>query len=189
MQEEKVYIYETPQTMNETAPTQWYAIRTRNETRAEEVLADECAEVYCPKEEVRTPEGKLRTRVLIPRVLFIRTTRRHALELEEKSRQPDSGIAPLWIYRYVKGDEIQPIGEAQIHLLHLLTAPEPEKCEIFTKTDFRPGVTVRVTGGPYKGNVGTVQRVKKNKHVIVRIEGICMIMLPFIHPDLLEEIN
>lgn len=184
-----MYPYLPRQTMNQTADTQWYAIRTRNETRAEEILGRECAEVYCPKEEIRTPEGKTRTRVLLPRVLFIRTTRRHALELEEQSRRIDSGIPPFWIYRYIKGEEIQPIGEAQIHLLHLLTAPEPEKCEIFTKTDFRPGALVRVTGGPYKGNVGTVQRVRKNKHVIVRIEGICMIMLPFIHPDLLEVVE
>ena len=48
---------------------------------------------------------------------------------------------------------------------------------------------MRVIGGQFKGYEGHVQRVKKNKHVIVKIEGVCLVMLPFIHPDLLEPID
>ena len=44
-------------------------------------------------------------------------------------------------------------------------------------------------GGPYKGYEGYVQRVRKNKHVIVKIEGVCMVILPFIHPDLLQPVS
>ncbi len=59
---------------------------------------------------------------------------------------------------------------------------------MYNKADFRPGQLVSVTDGPFRGLTGTVQRVRKNRHVVVAIQGICMIMLPFIHPDLLKPI-
>ncbi len=156
---------------------------------AEEILSGKCDAVYFPKEEIRTPSGAIRTRAIIPHVLFIKTTHENALSLELRSRQGDENIVPFWIYRYVKDGDIQVITESQIKILQLLTANDSTKCEIFNRTDFRKGQYVRVTGGFYEGQEGYVQRVKKNKHVVVKIEGICMVLLPFIHPDLLEVIH
>lgn len=166
----------------------WYAIKTRHDFKAETVLAAECSEVYFPKEEIKINDGERRLKAVIPHVLFIKTTRSHALELEKRGRQYSPDSVPMWIYRYIKNGEIQPISQRQIDLVKLLTASDTSRCEIFTKSDFKGGEHVRVTAGIYEGYTGYVQRVRKNKHVIVRIEGICMIMLPFIHPDLLEHI-
>ncbi len=167
----------------------WYAVRTRQDFRAEGLLARECDAVFFPKEQVKTTAGTMRTRAAIPHVLFVRTTRDHALDLERRGREPGGDMVRLWIYRNVRGDEIQRISPSEIRLLQLLTARDTTRCEIYGKTDFKPGVRVRVTGGCFEGYTGTVKRVRKNKHVIVSIEGICMIMLPYIHPDLLEEIE
>ena len=76
-----------------------------------------------------------------------------------------------------------------IDLLRLTTSADTSGCEIYNNRNFKENEHVRVTGGPYQGMEGYVQRVRKNKHVIVKIEGICMVMLPFIHPDLLERIE
>lgn len=81
--------------MSETDPnhsrTEWFAIKTRQDFRAEEVLSTQCDEVYFPKETIRLPEGKTRIRAVIPHVLFIRTTRTNALSLEAEGRKfPDN---------------------------------------------------------------------------------------------------
>ena len=170
-------------------PSQWFAIKTHQDFRAEEQLKPLCEDLLFPKEKVFSPGKKSRTRAIIPRVLFIKTTREKALQLElDGRRQPERSV-PFWIYRYPNDNRIQEISPESIRLLRLLTAQDTARCEIFTKKDFKEGQQVRVIGGPFKGYEGTVTRVKKDRHVIVKIEGICLIMLPFIHPDLLQEIS
>lgn len=168
---------------------QWFAIKTRQDFRAEEALTPLCDEVFFPKELIAVDSRHKRERAIIPRVLFIRTTRDNALRLEREGREHPESAVPFWIYRYPTDDEIQVIPQSSINLLRLLTADDTTRCEIFNKKDFRENEHVRVVDGPYRGYEGYVQRVRKNKHVIVKIEGICLIMLPFIHPDLLEKID
>ncbi len=47
----------------------------------------------------------------------------------------------------------------------------------------------QVDGQVFPVAEGSVVRVKKNKHVVVKIEGVCMVLLPFIHPDFLAPID
>ena len=152
-------------------------------------MREVCEEVFAPREIIRMPGKKPRSRSLIPRVLFIKVAPSRAIELENESRKiTDVMPAPFWIYRYPRDNSIQVIPQESINLLKMLTAEDTTKCEIFKKTDFRPKERVRVTDGIYKGYTGYVQRVKKNLHVVVKIEGVCMVLLPFIHPDMLEKI-
>lgn len=166
----------------------WFAIRTRQDFAAEEQLATRVTEVFFPKETVRRPGKKPRERAVIPHVLFIRTTEDTALRLEKESRDLPGVNIPFWIYRYPTDNRIQEISESCIKLLRLLTSPDTTGCEIYNKTDFKENEKVRVTAGLYAGYEGYVQRVKKNRHVVVRLEGICCILLPYIHPDLLEPV-
>lgn len=174
---------------NATGPAEWFAIRTSREFRAAEELGNYCQEVLLPKETSMTPTRRLRMRALIPRVLFIKTDRENALRLEREGRMHPESSPTFWIYRYPKDNEIQVIPESSIRLLRLLSSSEGEGCEIFTKTDFKEGQRVRVIGGPFAGYEGSVQRVRKNRHVVVKIEGICLVMLPYIHPDLLRPLD
>lgn len=172
--------------MNET---HWFAIKTRKDFQAAEQLAEVCDEVYFPIDHVKIPGHKPRKKALIPHVLFIRTTPRHALHLEQQGRREPGLSIPFWIYRYPKNDEIQIIDQKTIDLLRLLSSSETDGCVIYNSRDFRPTQRVRVIGGIYKGYEGYVKRIAKNRHVVVCIEGICMVALPFIHPDLLEPID
>lgn len=181
-----MYTLMNTDTPNDT--TQWFAIRTRQDYRAEEVLASRCQEVFFPKESVTVKGGKDRVRALIPHVLFIRTTRDNALALEAEGRRNPACSIPLWIYRYPKDDAIQVIPPSSISLLRLLSSGDTGECRIYNPQHFTPGQRVRVIGGIFAGYEGFVKRISKNRHVIVRIEGICMVVLPFIHPDLLEVI-
>lgn len=169
--------------------SEWFAIKTRQDFRAETEFKPILDDVLFPKETVRVPGKKNRLKAIIPHVLFIKTTRDKALELEKRGREHPELSIPFWIYRYPKDNQIQPVSERSIHLLQLLTAEDATKCEIFTKTDFKENQLVRITGGDFEGYTGHVVRVKKNKHVVVRIEGICLVLLPFVHPDFLQPIN
>lgn len=175
-------------TLEQTHKSEWFAIKTRQDFRAEVVLSKLCDEVFFPKKVVYAG-NKQQKMAVIPHVLFIRTTREIALALEKESWHHPELLIPFWIYRYPTDDKIQVISQRSIDLLRLLTADGATKCKIYDGSDFQPKEFVRVTGGIYKGYVGYVQRVKKNKHVIVRIEGVCLVILPYIPPDLLEKIN
>lgn len=174
---------------NQAGKAEWFAIKTRQDFRAEKLLTDVCEEVFFPKEYVRLPSGKTRVKAVIPHVLFIKTTHDIALDLEAKSRNIPGALAPIWIYRYPHCNEIQIIPQHSINLLQLLTEEDTSKCRVYTAKDFKLKERVRVIGGLYEGYEGFVKRIEKNKHVIVSIEGICMVVLPYIHPDLLEKID
>ena len=176
-------------TLDHTHETQWFAIRTRQDFRAEKVLGAVCDEVFFPKKIVAVPGKRAHKRAIIPHVLFIKTSLANALALEADGRKHPDMFISFWIYRYPKENKIQVISQHSIDLLRLLSMDGPSECEIFNKTDFRENEHVRVIGGDYKGHEGYVQRVKKNKHVVIKIEGICMVMLPFIPPSLLEKIG
>lgn len=170
-------------------PVKWFAIRTRQDFKAEEVLKPLCEDVFFPTETVVSEGKRSRTKAVIPHVLFIKTTRDRAIHLEREGRKASGMPVSFWIYRYPADNEIQVIPQSSIDLLKLLTSDDSSGCEIFNRTNFREKDHVRITGGIYKGYDGYVQRVKKNYHVIVKIEGVCLVMLPYIHPDLLERID
>ena len=169
--------------------SEWFAIKTRQDFRAAETLKSHCDEIFFPREVVKTSARRKRERAIIPHVLFIKTDRETALSLEQNGREHPELSVPFWIYRYPGNRRIQVVPQSSINLLRLLTADDTTRCEIFTKQNFKENQRVKVTGGRFQGYEGYVQRVKKNKHVIIKIEGICLVMLPFIHPDLLEPID
>lgn len=167
----------------------WFAIKSRAEFQLEFQLQDEVDAIFLPKETRKDAAGKRRIRSMIPGVLFIMTHCENALRLERLSHDIESSLPPFWIYRYQGETDIAPISPRDINLLRLLTAQDASRCEIYNRKDFETGQYVRVTGGIFQGQQGYVQRVRKNRHVVVKIEGLCAILLPYIHPDLLEIIG
>ena len=168
----------------------WYAVKTAREFELLSLLEPRCEETYIPVETVMNDSGKMRKRPIIPRILFIRCSEKEALSFEAESHLTPPKLPSLWIYRYKKGEKIQPIRQEEMELFRLLTADKNDlRCEIFRKEDFRKGDRVRVIAGPFAGYEGYINRIRKNKHVVVEIEGLCALALPFIHPDLLEKID
>ena len=166
----------------------WYAIKTTKPLVLASELKARNLNTYLPFEEIPRADGSLRRRPLISRVLFLQSTPEQARAIEEESRKMDSGLPGLWIYRYRTGDDIQPIGEKEFRLFQLLTAPDSLRCEIYRKEEYKIGDRLRVIAGPFAGYEGYARRIRKNKHIVVEIEGLCAIALPFIHPDLLESV-
>lgn len=166
----------------------WYAVKVSRPFEAKERLEERGVETYLPVERVKRQDGSTRRRPVIPKLLFIRATKELGEDLESESREEGSAIPSLWIYRYRRGEEIQPIRDEEMRLFRLLTTDDALRCEVYHKAEFKIGDRLRVTGGPFAGYEGYARRIRKNKHIVVEIEGVCAIALPFIHPDLLEKI-
>lgn len=168
----------------------WFAIRSRRVFEAERTLTPLCDDTYLPKEKVPDKRTRaLRERAIIPRLMFIKTEEQEALDLEEKSHDLANHIEPFRIYRNVNGDKPSPVSQREMDLMMLLTAEDERKCEIYHKDNIRSGDRVRVISGPFEGYEGYARRIRKNKHVVVEIEGLCAVALPFIHPALLQKIT
>lgn len=183
--------YSQPITSTDDAQANWYAVKTRNENLSQNYLAEYCDEIYLPRHEVRIADNSARksTRPVIPHLLLIKTSEENALRLEKTTRAAASGQVPIWIYRLPGSDRIQPISPDEFRLFRLLTTDDPTtQCEIYGKPDFHIGQKVRVTAGPFAGFTGYTRRIRSNKHVVVEIEGLCAIALPFIHPSLLQKL-
>lgn len=53
----------------------------------------------------------------------------------------------------------------------------------------KEGSRVRITGGSFAGVEGVIKRIKKNKHVVVQIEGIAAVAVTFVPASLLQPIE
>lgn len=167
----------------------WFAIKTTQDFTAEAYFSDKCEEVFFPKEYIVDQEKRTRVKAVIPHVLFLKTTADNIRELELMGRKCPERYLSFWIYRYPNDHEIQTIPQRSIDLMKLLTSDNTTRCRIYTGRNFKENERVRVTGGIYEGYEGYVQRVQRNKHVLVKIAGVCMVILPFIHPDLLQPLE
>lgn len=166
----------------------WYAVRTLRPLQAVEVLEERGVETYIALVPESVGERK-RPRPLISRLFFLHLNSAAALEIEKKSREAGGELPPMWIYRYATGGKIQPISEKEFRLFRLLTTTDSTRCEIYRKEEYRVGDRVRVIAGPFAGYEGYARRIRRNKHIVVEIEGICAIALPYIHPDNLERVE
>ena len=162
---QKEFMYQTmnQQETDQNLETEWFAIRTRREFQAAKELATLCDEIFFPTRKAVRNGAKTRESAVIPHVLFVRTNPERLLDLERQGREHPETSIPFWIYRQPGDTTIRPIPQKSIELLRLLTADDTTRCEIFTKTDYKPGQRVRVIGGLYEGYEGTVQRIKKKQ--------------------------
>ncbi len=167
----------------------WYAARCTRPARAVKLLEERGLKTYVPMATVRMEDGSRRVRPLIHRLLFLFTDVDSITAIERESRSEVSEMPLMWIYRYTRGGDIQPIGEEEFRLFKLITSGDEDKCEIYHKRGFKVGDRLRVKGGTFAGYEGYARRIQRNKHIVVEIEGICAIALPFIHPDLLEVVS
>lgn len=139
-----------------------------------------------------------RHRVLKPAIrnlIFVHSTRGHITELKMTKKE-------MMSIRYI----MHPILDENNNLMRhdILTVPDREM-ENFIRVasvtdgrvfyienlDFagRPGQRVKVVDGDFAGVEGTIKRIKKNKHVVVQIEGLAAVAIAFLPSAFLMPIN
>jgi len=84
------------------------------------------------------------------------------------------------------------IPNAQMEAFRLVTAKGSEGLEFFSADDisrFKKGKKVRVTEGPLRGAEGYVKRIRRDRRLLVSIEGIVAVATAYIEPQFLEEVS
>ena len=163
----------------------WYPMRvTYQRVRGVKALLDaDQIENYLPMrwEWHVTSEGlrKLRHLPLIASMIFVRDSRDRITELKQKP-----GYEPMRFYtrpsETLKGRrEIFPIPDKQMLDFIRISSSEDERVVFLEDTDYlrAVGQRVRVAEGEFAGIEGVVKRIKNNKCVVVRLEGIAIVAI------------
>lgn len=130
---------------------------------------------------------------MVSSLLFVRAGEKEITALDESFKDATGGKKG---FIYKKRDSegrfvCEAIPDCQMEAFRLITSHGSEGLEFFSADDisrFATGCKVRVTDGPFKGAVGYVKRIKRNRRLLVAIEGIVAVVSAYIDPRLLEAI-
>ena len=129
---------------------------------------------------------------LISSLIFVKASPDCILEVNERLKNDSAGLRPLgFIYKTADWKSFAVIPDDQMVSFRLITQNGAEGLEFFPGGEvyYRRGDKVRVTGGPLKGAEGYVKRIKKDRRLLVRIEGIIAVASSYIPKDLLVKVE
>ncbi len=123
---------------------------------------------------------------VVASLLFVRCSGNDILKVREKFL----GYAMV----YYTADRTRPsiIPEKQMAMFRMVTSKCEEGLEFFSDesiVNYRQGDKVRVKEGPLKGAEGYIKRIKKDRRLLVAIEGFVAVATSFIPPVFLEKVE
>ena len=151
----------------------WYAVKAfynRSEAMCER-LKNEGVGIY--------------TQRILPSYMFIQCTQERILEIKEKYWEK------LFIFFDAERKHPRAIPEDEMANFILVTSNDFEGA-IFLgedKEEYHQGDRVRVIDGQFKGAEGYIKRIKKDRKLIVSINGIAALALAHIPSQLLEKVE
>ncbi len=165
---------------------QWFAMRVFNNRilRIKEELEQKGARTYMAL------KGKLQ---LAPSLLFVRTTPEALQDFKQ------AHFSELMVYRRPDSTEPAPIPEEEMRMFILVTSAT-DGCDVDVITndllgpdqrafDFKPGEKVRVAEGPFKGAEGIIRRIKKDRKLLVAINGVVAVAISHVPAAFLERLG
>lgn len=173
--------------------TQWYVMRVTygREMKFKQYLDTVNIDSFIPmkyKEVIRPNGGK--ERILVPAVgnlIFVKSSRevldplKHFLEgsIPARYMMDRATQSPMVVPDKEMTNFIAVAGTCHEQLIYLdHIAPSLNK-----------GERVRITGGIFAGVEGRVVRIKKDRRVMVSINGLVAVATTFIHPSMLEKLK
>jgi transcription antitermination factor NusG len=96
-----------------------------------------------------------------------------------------------FIYKTADRKKPSVIPDRQMEMFRLVTASGDENLEFFSDesiTRYAQGDRVRVKAGPLKGAEGYIKRIRRDRRLLVAIEGFIAVATSFIPPQLLEKV-
>jgi transcription antitermination factor NusG len=179
-------------------PENWYAIKVFNnriQTIRDELSQRGMRTYQALKTVTETVNGRTRTRQLqlAPSLLFVQT------DLDTLKDFKQSHFSDLMVYRRPDSTEPAPIPEQEMRMFILVTsATDGRDVELITNDilgpdqkafNFKPGEKVCVTEGPFKGAEGIIKRIKKDRKLLVAINGVVAVAISHVPAAFLERIN
>lgn len=165
----------------------WFAIKTHN--RAEQKVVDwfeeRGMECYVAMKSTKEQNRVIR-RPAVAGLVFVRTTARELLEEQRKY-----GTDKMFIYFERPTNHPQEISDSQMIPFILLTASGSESLEYIDSeiVEAKRGDKVRVTGGPFRGAVGKIIRIKGDRRLVVNIEGVTAVVTHHLPSNLIERLD
>ena len=127
---------------------------------------------------------------LVSSLLFFRADE-GGLRAVESAMKDANDNAKGFIYKTADWKQYAIIPDRQMATFRLVTAKGSEGLEFFSSdslTRFKEGRKVRVKEGPFKGAEGYIKRIRRDRRLLVSIEGIIAVATAYIPPELLETV-
>lgn len=121
---------------------------------------------------------------VISSLAFFRSSEVFARELQSRF------YSQMYVYSYPGTRNPVQIPDEEMELFIFVTSAGKHGL-IFLgedKPEYHVGDLVRVTDGQFKGAVGHIKRIKKDRRLIVTIRGVAAVATTFIHPSFLEKV-
>lgn len=126
---------------------------------------------------------------IVTSLVFVKAQEADLPYVESALKEEGSNNIKGFIYKNATRKEFAQIPENQMTAFRLVTARGSEGLEFHSEeayTRYKEGSRVRVTGGPFKGAEGYIKRVKRDRRLLVNIEGIVAVIASYIEPQYLE---
>lgn len=126
---------------------------------------------------------------MVTSLIFVHTLEEHLPELEKRMVGDNLLDKRGFIYRSADKKSYAVIPDAQMASFRLVTSRGSLGLDFFSADDlsrFRQGARVRVKEGPLKGAEGYIKRIKRDRRLVVGIDGVVAVATSFIPPELLE---
>lgn len=96
-----------------------------------------------------------------------------------------------FIYKMADGKAYSVISDREMGIFQMVCSSGAEGFDFFSDEDitrYKSGDKVRVTEGPLKGAEGYIKRIRKDRRLLVSIEGFIAVATSFIPPQFLEKV-
>ena len=122
---------------------------------------------------------------VVSSLLFVRAPKERLKEIETCIK--DKGF----IYKTADRETFAVIPDKQMAMFQLVCSSGAEGLDFFADDDltrYKAGDKVRVLEGPLKGAEGYIKRIRKDRRLLVSIEGFIAVATSFIPPQFLEKV-
>lgn len=147
-------------------------------------------ETYIPCEETLMEHNGIKKKLrrpVINSLMFFRSTVRRALEVQRQFMNK--------VILYTRQKELKKlplaIPEREMDIFMLVTSSGEQGMEYFGEDNpkFYKGERVRVIDGKFKGAEGVICRIKKNRRLVVTVQGVCAVVTSYIPQAFLQRIG
>ena len=127
---------------------------------------------------------------ILPSLLFIHTDGYGVkLAVEMLQGNEDRGARGFVYGTAEKWSSPAVIPDSEMRIFRMVLASARKEVSVINNLSaFKPGTRVRVKSGPFEGAEGYIKRIKKQRQLVVAIEGIVAVAVADVPPELLEPI-
>ncbi len=130
---------------------------------------------------------------MVTSLVFVQASREQIIrldaELQEKYR---NGKGRGFVYKTADRQDYAVIPDRQMAAFRLVTESGVSGLSFFSGDDitrYRQGDKVRVTEGPLKGAEGYIRRIRKDRRLLVSIDGVVAVATSYIPMSQLEKVE